>query len=366
MGQHKNLFFPLVGLAVPIFLLLLAVSVSDGPYKPTPYVLEYPAYFGGRYSIPADNPLTEEGVLLGRMLFYESRLSKDNQISCAGCHQQHRAFTDGKALSKGVDGFSTKRNSMSLANLLWVRNFFWDGRASSLEAQAIFPLTDPHEMGQSLEAAVEKLERDAVYRNSFRQAFGTDGITPDRIFKALAQFERTLISADAPYDHYLEGKYTLTLLEAEGMQLFMGNASMQASLPGANCAHCHGTPKMYKELFHNNGLDKEAKDLGRMEFTGQETDRGRFRVPTLRNIAVTAPYMHDGRFATLEEVLDHYDLHIQASETLSPFLRDVSDAASPQRLMLKAEKKKAIIAFLHLLTDSTFLTRPDFANPHQE
>lgn len=359
--KNKGWTLGVFGLLFPFFL---ASFHANSPEQPKPFKLAYPAYFGGRFTIPADNPLTEEGVKLGRMLFYEPRLSGSDLISCGSCHQQKLAFTDGKQFSTGLDGSLTKRNSMSLANLLWVRNFFWDGRSPSLEDQAVFPLTDPHEMGQSLEESVRKLRQDRDYPEAFRQAFGSPEITPNRIVKAIAQFERTLISADAPYDRYLNGSYTMSGQESEGMDLFMNGPSPQARLRGANCAHCHGTPKLFKELFHNNGLDTEPLDVGRMDFTGQESDRGRFRVPTLRNIAVTAPYMHDGRFQTLAEVLDHYNEHIQPSETLSPFLQGISNEPGGASLMLSSGEKAAIVAFLHLLTDSAFLTKPEFADPH--
>lgn len=332
---------------------------------PTPYVLTYPANFGGRFTIPADNPTTQEGVRLGRFLFYEKKLSATNAFSCATCHEQKRAFTDGKILSKGVDGTPTVRNTMSLANLLWVRNFFWDGRSSSLEEQAVFPLTDPHEMGQSLAESVTKLRQLPGYPPLFKAAFGSDKITEDQLLKALAQFERTLISADSPYDRYLAGIYQPTAPELRGMALFMDGPVPEKNLRGANCGHCHGGPKTFKELFHNNGLDSLPADRGREKATGQVADRGRFRVPTLRNIALTAPYMHDGRFASLEQVLDHYNEHIQQSPTLSTFLQGISNEPGGTSLMLTSGEKSDILAFLNLLTDSTFITNPAFSDPNQ-
>lgn len=346
------------------FILLLSFAFPGSPYTPEPYPLVYPAYFGNRFTIPKDNPMTREGVQLGRMLFYETRLSANNQLSCASCHQQKLAFTDGKAFSQGTDGVLTKRSSMSLANLLWVRNFFWDGRSGSLEAQAVFPLTDPHEMGQSLEASVTKLKEVSFYRDWFENAFGSPEISGDRILKAIAQFERTLISANSNYDRYLNGIYLPTAQELNGMQLFMTTPDPQKKIRGANCGQCHGTPKLFKELFHNNGLDTIPKDAGRMDFTGQEMDRGRFRVPTLRNIVLTAPYMHDGRFKTLEEVLDHYNDHIQPSETLSPLIGEASNRDGGKSLMLTKNEKTDIIGFLKLLTDTAFINNPEFSNPH--
>lgn len=207
-----------------IALAMVAISSNKpklSPIETGPYTLQFPANFGSRFSIPKDNPLTKEGVQLGRMLFYEKRLSKTNAVSCSTCHQQALAFTDGQTFSRGVDQTLTNRNSMSLANLLWVRNFFWDGRVKSLEEQATFPLTDPHEMGQSLEESARKLRETAFYPPLFKLVFGTEEITGDKITKALAQFERTLISANSKYDQYLQGIYQPTPKELRGIQLFM-------------------------------------------------------------------------------------------------------------------------------------------------
>lgn len=334
------------------------VAQMNEPYKPV-----YPVYFGNRTNIPADNPLTREGVALGRRLFYEPLLSANNKISCGSCHRQQLAFTDGKAFSTGIDSIPTDRSAMSLANLLWVRHFFWDGRAGSLEEQALTPLTAPHEMGQPVETAAEKLRRTAPYPRLFREAFPQDSFSGALIVKALAQFERTLIPAGSKYDRYLNGTYQPTPAEARGMKLFMTGPDPARNVRGANCGHCHGSPKIYMELFHNNGLDSIPHDPGREKLTGLAADRGRFRVPTLRNIALTAPYMHDGRFATLSEVLDHYSDHIIGSASLSPVLRNTSNEVNGASLKLSRDEKKDIIAFLHLLTDSAFISNPQFSNP---
>jgi cytochrome c peroxidase len=348
-------------------VLLLVSFMQTGKHtQPTPFVLDYPAYFGGRFTIPEDNQMTKEIVFLGRMLFYETKLSKNDKISCASCHQQKLAFTDGKQFSVGVDGSLTRRNSMSLVNLLWVSNLFWDGRSRNLEDQAIFPLTDPHEMGQPLNEAFAKLKNATYYPAMFKSAFGTDEITEGRITKAIAQFERTLISSNSRYDKYLKGEYIPTEQELRGLNLFMSRPQPEENIRGANCGHCHGTPKLFKELFHNNGLDAMAQDVGRLEITGQEIDRGRFRVPTLRNIAQTSPYMHDGRFNTLAEVLDHYNEHIQQSETLSPFIAEATNEINGKSLLLTDTEKIDILAFLNMLTDSTFLNNPEFSDPHEK
>lgn len=205
--------------------------------------------------------------------FTKKKLSAGNKLSCESCHLQKLAFTDGKAFSTGIDNTLTARSAMSLANLLWVRNFFWDGRSPGLEEQAAIPLTDVHEMGQPLSESVRKLSTTAPYPALFNSAFGTGIITEDRILKALAQFERTLISAGSDYDKYLEGTYTPTAQQLRGLQLFENGPDPSRNVRGANCGHCHGGPKTFKELFHNNGLDSLPRDIGREKFTGQPADR---------------------------------------------------------------------------------------------
>ena len=336
-----------------------AWTAGDETVPTGPYTLQFPASFGGRFTIPAGNPTTQEGVYLGRLLFYEPKLSSTQTISCASCHQQERAFTDGLARSVGVSGKLTQRNSMSLTNLLWVRQLFWDGRANSLEEQALVPLGHADEMGSKTGEAARILQKTKPYPALFKRVFGSDTITDARIGKALAQFERTLISANSPYDHYLQGHYQLSESEQRGLKLFNSAPSPERNVRGGNCAHCHGGPKLYQELFHNNGLDQQAADPGRQVITGLALDHGRFRVPTLRNIALTAPYMHDGRFATLENVLDHYSEHIQASPMLAPELSGQANG-----FHLTTGEKTDLIAFLHSFTDSTFIHNPQFANPH--
>jgi cytochrome c peroxidase len=204
-------------------------------------------------------------------------------------------------------------------------------------------------MGQALTVSASRLQQGTIYPPLFRAAFGSDTVTGPRILMALAQFERTLISSNSPYDRYLQGTYQPTPQEADGIALFYGKAL---------CGHCHGGPKTYNELYQNNGLDSLPLDVGREKITGQQYDRGRFRVVTLRNIALTAPYMHDGRFATLEEVIDHYSDHIVHSATLGPFLRGP--------LKLTAMEKRDLLSFLRMLTDSTFITDPKFSNPFKK
>jgi cytochrome c peroxidase len=364
-----NRYTSLCKAGVLSFLLALIAGLSAWTYYedliPTGHFqLVYPANFGNRISIPADNPTTKQGVYLGRRLFYETALSANNKLSCSSCHQQEKAFTDGKALSEGVDHVFSTRNSMSLVNLLWARKFFWDGRAGSLEDQAAIPLSNPHEMGQPLTVSAQKLSQIQSYPALFKLVYGDTLINGDRIVKAIAQFERTLISANSRYDQYLRKAYQPNQQELKGMALFNQSPQPEKGIRGANCAHCHGGAKTYMELFHNNGLDSIPKDAGIESLTGLPADRGRFKVPTLRNIALTAPYMHDGRFKTLEEVIDNYSDHIKQSASLSSFLQGESNEIGRLSLKLLPKEKKELIAFLNMLTDSAFISNPKFSNPH--
>lgn len=343
-------------------------------YDPQPYPLQPPWYFPDSLQLSADNPLTEEGVELGRMLFYEKQLSADNSVSCASCHQQERAFSDGQQFATGVGGAIFRRNSMSLHNLLWVSRLNWNGSASSLEEQAIMPLTNPLEMGlTSVDEAVVRLQSTDNYPEHFFRAFGSDSITDENLLKALAQFQRTLISDDSRLDRYWRGEYEPTELEARGIDLFYTHPDPSQGIRGGNCGDCHLGPFTGGAIeafngFHNNGLDRdESLKEGLAESTANAFDRGKFRAPSLRNIALTAPYMHDGRFQSLEEVLAHYDEHIQMSQTLDPLIRQASNeplvAGEPVKLHLREDEKEALLAFLHMLTDSTFIEDERFSNP---
>ena len=339
-------------------------DLIGGVYNPEPFDLEVPDWLPAP-DIPADNPLTREGVALGRRLFYDPILSVDNTISCASCHQQEKAFTDGLAVSKGVDGREGTRSAMSLVNLAYnVKGFFWDGRSETLEEQALIPIEDHREMNESWPSVENKLRDHADYPELFRGAFGIDRkseISRDLVVKAVAQFERTLISANSRYDRIAwlnEGWPTDS--EERGRQLFFVEPFQQLdNHPG--CSHCHGVPFFTDNLFKNNGLDSVAnlqdfKDLGRGEVVGNLYDNGKFRVPTLRNVALTAPYMHDGRFSTLEEVLDQYSTGGHGVE---------NEDANIQSFTLTEQNKKDLVAFLHMLTDTAFLKNPAFSNPFE-
>ena len=325
--------------------------------------------------VPADNPMTVEGVELGRMLFYEKRLSADNSISCGSCHQQKFAFTDGRAVSIGVNGTAGKRSTMSLANIGYFDNLMWDGRDTTLEKQARGPMENPVEMHQSLIRSVNKLQNTQTYPPLFLKVFGSKTITEENIFKALAQFQRTLISGNSRYDQFEFQNKTrvFTQEEFDGKNLYFKHAvadpyNPSRSQTGANCFECHGgKPLANKRMFANNGLDTEFADKGLGGITGKSTDKGRFKVPTLRNIALTAPYMHDGRFKTLEEVLDHYNEHVKKnSENLSEEMKHGNIYGPDQQLGLTEKEKKEIIAFLHTLTDEEFINDPRFSDPFEK
>lgn len=351
------------------FLIFACNKIHEQNPNPTKVNLNVPFHLGTKFKIPENNPLTKQGIDLGRMLFYDKQLSLDNTISCASCHKQQLAFTDGEILSKGVGGKTGVRNSMSLSNLIFLDSLFmWDGRAKSLEHQALFPIQDHLEMNQTLEATANKLQNDSKYPPKFKILFGSDVITSDMIAKVLAQFERTLISGNSKYDQHLMNRYVLSAQERNGMKLFLTHPVAKDGLRGGNCGDCHGGLFQTFNTMHNNGLDAQFLDSGFATVTKRATDMGKFRVPSLRNIAITAPYMHDGRFKTLEEVLDHYNEHINKSTTLDILIVAGTNniGENSHKLGLTALEKKDIIAFLKTLTDSSFITNKEFSNPFEE
>lgn len=309
---------------------------------PEPYALSYPAGFPAPH-IPADNPMTVAGVALGQRLFFDPILSVDSTVACASCHLPEMSFSDPEPFSHGVAGV-TRRNSMSLANIAWAPSLFWDGRAPMLEAQVLMPVADPIEMGETWENVEAKLRRHPEYPALFDGAFPGQPITRDHVARAIAQFERTLISADSKYDRFLADQTTLDAAETLGLTLFFSDRG--------DCFHCHGTVLLTDNRFHNTGLDAAPADSGRAEVTGRDSDIGSFRAPSLRNIALTAPYMHDGRFNTLEEVLHHYDSGLHRDRRLDPLL-----LAAPEPRAFTGDERVALIAFLRTLTDDDFIAR---------
>ncbi len=325
-----------------------------------PYALDYGALPDP--SIAADNPLTREGVKLGRMLFYEKMLSADGTMSCATCHVQEFAFSDTNQFSIGIRNLPGKRQAMAVFNMAWNTNeFFWDGRAHLLRHQSLKPIQDELEMDETLENAVAKLQASEMYRDQFRRAFGTETVDTLLMSKAMEQFMNSIVSYQSKYDAYLAGNATLTAQEERGRFLFFTeyNPGFPAQ-SGADCQHCHGGPNFENDNYMNNGLDPEPQftDLGRYDVTGDPADRAKFKVPSLRNIALTAPYMHDGRFKTLEEVVNHYN-RVFPSSTLDPSFQQ----QLPQGLQLSPPDRQALVAFLKTLTDESLISDPRYSSP---
>ncbi len=330
----------------------------------TPLTVQIPANFP-QMPIPEDNPFTVEGVELGRYLFYDERLSGNNMMSCASCHSPQVAFTDdGNQFSTGIDGVQGTRNAMALINLAWDTRYFWDGRVLTLEDQILRPVTDPIEMHETWPSAMAKIQADPVYPPMFEAAFGTDQVDSLLVAKAVAQFLRTMISGNSPFDRFQRGEGLLDVDAQLGIlltQLEGGDPALNLGGQwGADCFHCHphGGGRMTDGQLHNNGLDSVFTDLGAGGITGSPEDMGRFKTPTLRNVALTAPYMHDGRFQTLEEVIEHYNSGGHESPTVDVFMKYTQGG-----LQLTPEKKQQLIAFLNSLTDMDFVNNPAFQDP---
>lgn len=330
-----------------------------------------PRHFTGPNTVrldntPANNPITNQGATLGRVLFYDVNLSANNTISCASCHQQANGFSDPAQLSLGFAGELTGRHSMGLANARYYENghFFWDERAATLEEQVLIPIQDHIEMGMALDELIPKLQAQPYYPILFEHAFGDSLISSERIALALSQFVRAMVSYQSKFDTGLSmtngpapnSLPNFTDLENLGLQIFTDPQR------GA-CAGCHAGPLQIGIGAQNNGLDRSTTDQGLGAVTGNPQDDGKFKSPSLRNIAVTAPYMHDGRFATLAEVIAHYNSGVQQHPNLDGRLRVGAGSPQPKRLNLTPQEKEALEAFLHTLTDEAFLTSELFADP---
>lgn len=345
--------------AVPFSLVagvgMLGLGIAQAPPPPpppppgtTPFVLQRPMGIP-QPPLRADNPLTVQGVALGRRLFHEVRLSGNNTQSCASCHRPNAGFSDqGRATSVGIDGVRGTRNTPTLHNVAFVRPLFWDGRSPGLREQALLPIQNPIEMHQSLDAAVAKLKADPTYVAEFGRAFGSPGIDPRRIGLALEQFEVTLLSGNSRFDR---GAAALTAQENRGRQLFFTPVGAPGQPVGAGCVRCHGGPILSDNRFHNVGLDSVSADRGRAAVTGLAADVARFKTPTLRNVAVTGPYMHDGRFRTLEEVVRFYSDGVKPSPTVDPGLNRI-----PGGLRLTPGQQADLVAFMRTLTDPRYVT----------
>ena len=334
-------------------------SIASAAIKPlylparfTPFPFQMSAAFP-RPDLPRDNPLITERVELGKRLFNETLLSRDGSLSCASCHQASAAFSDSRALSLGVEARKGKRNAMPLFNLAWKTSFFWDGRAPSLRAQALMPMQDHLEMDQSISNSVALLTAKRGYAELFKSAFDSPQITGEKIGLAIEQFLLTEVSFNSRFDRSLEGKEALTDEEKRGFELFSTEYDPRRQQFGADCFHCHGGPLFQSQTFANNGLDSTFPDQGRGAISGKNSDVGKFAVPSLRNVEVTGPYMHDGRFQTLEEVVEHYSSGVKPSPTLDPNIAK----HPPGGVALTVADKKALVAFLKTLTDERFVSK---------
>ncbi len=375
--QHK-LFF----LFCCLLLLVSCQHEDEAEYHPTPYFFDIPMFFPTDLNIPEDNPMTVEGIELGRYLFYEGRMSgrtdPDSLMSCATCHIQansfecgidHPKFTGGTTF--GLSGTPTPHYMLPLINLIWNSNgYLWNGFISgenpsphqqNLEALVWMGITAPHEMAGDTNRTKALIRNTEGYPELFAKAFGSEEVTVDRMSKAIAQYVRTLVSTDCKFDRYMRGEEQLTESELSGYILF-------TTEEGADCFHCHGgfgNPLWTTNLYYNNGKDSlftgEFEDpRDRYHVTGNLSEMGAYKAPTLRNIALTAPYMHDGRFKTLDEVIDFYSCHVVWSPFIDPLMHHV--ASGGVRLTLK--EKADLTAFLMTLTDTVFINNPAYSDPH--
>lgn len=329
------------GLLLGLYFSLLSFTA---PLKTIPFVV--PEGWPQPVYDFSQKPITQAGFLLGNRLFYDPVLSKDSTISCASCHLSFTAFTHvDHRVSHGIYGRNGTRNASALLNLAWQSAYMWDGAVQSLAQQAIQPITHPAEMDNTLEAAVAKLNASKLYRRCFDRAFGDSVVTAERLLQALSQFTVLLVSSHSKYDSVQQKApgVAFTAAEAQGYQLFK-----------MHCASCHTEPLFTNGTFENNGLapDSALMDWGRMRVTGKPEDAFKFKVPSLRNIAFSPPYFHDGRYNKLSEVLDHYTDGIVSSSTLAQPLRT--------KIYLEKQDKKALIAFLKTLSDKPFLYNKAF------
>ncbi|MFY0654282.1 MAG: cytochrome-c peroxidase [Cyclobacteriaceae bacterium] len=340
----KFYFWKELVLGVSIFLLSCNTA-----YDNTPVQLEYPNYFPKPIPSPDRNPLTKQGIELGKKLFYDKSLSGSGKVSCASCHIQSLSFSDGKKVSSNnVSNINLERNSPALINLAWINKLFWDGGVKNLESLPFAALTNPEEMDGNLNDIVVYINGDSSYQGAFKRAFNIDSISSAHIARAMAQFQRTLISTNSKYDNVQMGRASFSNDELKGQELF-----------SSNCSSCHTPPLFTDNSFHNNGLDSDFPTknadvrAGRFRITLDSTDLGKFKTPTLRNLKFTGPFMHDGRFSTLDAVLKYYSNGVKMSGTLDPLVL---------RIQLSEDDNILIRAFLNTLNDQDFLTSKEYGS----
>ena len=346
--------------------LNLAASAANYSVIPLPNHLLVPI-IAGQNNTPVTNPTTNPGSELGRVLFYDKRLSLNQTISCSSCHQPAHGFSDPSRFSTGFQGGLTPRNSMGLTSARYYPRgrFFWDERSATLEDQVLQPIQNSVEMGMTLTGLTARLSTEPFYADLFQRAFGDTAVTSNRIATALAQFVRSIVSYQTKFDQGVPVNFSnFTLQERLGRQVFLGQVG------AATCTNCHGTDNFVPNNVFNNGLENPYLDGGIGELTGLPQDEGEFKVPSLRNIGLTAPYMHDGRFATLEQVVEFYNSGVVAHPNLSGPLRvgqppPPGQLPVPLRLNLTTDQKAALVAFLKTLTDTAVPTDPKFQNPFE-
>jgi cytochrome c peroxidase len=327
-----------------IIASLFLIAAGKKLYAPTPIAFIIPKGFPKPpTNIFSKNTLTEEGFQLGKKLFYDARLSKDGQVSCASCHQQFAAFsTYDHDLSHGVFNSFSTRNAPALINLAWMKEWHWDGGINHLDNQPLFPLSAANEMGEKLDTVLQKIKADKDYGNLFTKAFGSSNITTERMQKAFTQFVGSLVSANSKYDKVKRGEEKFILPEEKGYDIFK-----------ANCNTCHKEPLFTDNSFRNNGMPlNRFKDVGRQAITLNSKDSLKFKVPTLRNIALSLPYMHDGSFGSLDKVIDHYTNLDTALTNLDPLLQ--------KKISMTEREKKQLVLFLFTLTDTSFTKNKRF------
>jgi len=317
---------------------------------PAPFAFKVPEGWPAPSYNFEDNKVTRSGFELGRHLFYDTQLSKDNSISCGSCHQPFVAFAHaGHVVSHGVNGLVGTRNSPGIYNLAWHTSFMWHGGVNHLEMQPLAPIANPVEMDENINNIITKLQSDIKYPGMFKKAFGDEQVTSERILKSFAQFMGMMVSANSKYDKYVRGEQggEMTTAELNGLNIFR-----------QKCGSCHTEPLFSDFTFRNNGLpvDPVVDDRGREVITGLAEDRYKFKVPSLRNVAYTAPYMHDGRFQTLEQSLDHYISGIAQTDNLDPLLQN--------GISLSAAEKQEVILFLKTLSDVDFISDQRFKEVH--
>ncbi len=332
---------------VAIVFIFLAASISPMVIPTKKKELDYPTHFSKPVYDFKKNPLTKEKIELGRVLFFDPLLSKDGTVSCASCHSPYNAFahTD-HDLSHGIGDSIGNRNAPALFNLAWQSTFMWDGAVNHLDVQALAPITHPKEMGEDIPSLVKKLQESKIYPKLFYNSFNDSLITGENILKALSQFQLTLVSGGSKYDKVKNGEEKFTEQEQKGYELFK-----------SNCSACHTEPLFTNYEFKNNGLpvDTTLNDYGKWTITKKSTDSLKFKTPSLRNLSYTYPYMHDGRFKKLNQVLNHYTKGISTSITLADELKN--------GIKLDADQKADLIAFLLTLNDAAFVFNADFQFP---